>query len=150
VKGRLIISKKRSAIGAREGRRSVEQLVLIKEAKLEGEDGCWDPRRHPAEHVSCVVELFDALTGETAAFQECVHRGSGEDDVDAYMWTEGNYNWDDNRHLFFERALGRNPTLHEAIAENYGDEPRYHTRITRLDSGAVVLDEISQFISSGN
>jgi hypothetical protein len=118
------------------------------------ETGCWDACSHASQHVSCAIELFDALTGETAAFQECeMRRGdngvTGEDTVLTGVWTN---DIDAYRYPFFEVALGRDPdpTLEEAMAENYGDERRYYVRITRLDTGAVVLDEISELIRSGN
>lgn len=35
------------------------------------------------------------------------------DESSDYMWTEGNYGCDCNRHLFFERAAGREPDIDE-------------------------------------
>jgi hypothetical protein len=55
-------------------------------------------------------------TGETRIYED-------EYEYSEFMWTEGNYSCDCNRHLFFERAIGNEPeedmpcgnTLYKAI-----------------------------------
>ena len=44
-------------------------------------------------------------TGESVIYEDDMEWGRLCD----YMWTEGNYSCDCNRHLFFERAKGRVP-----------------------------------------
>ena len=53
-----------------------------------------------------------------------------EDHCD-FMWTEGNFSCDCNRHLFFERASGRDPDLSEGEC---GDE-KYTALYAELSDG---------------
>lgn len=50
-----------------------------------------------------VSDGLEAVVEDTAGYESV--------DSAAFMWTEGNYSCDCNRHLFFERAFGNDPPL---------------------------------------
>jgi len=56
------------------------------------------------------------------------------DDAGKFMWTEGNYGCDCNRHLFFDRAAGREPEADELIC----GETRYTAVCAELTDGTQI------------
>ena len=56
----------------------------------------------------------------------------------SFIWTDGNYGCDCNRHLFFERAAG-----HEAINEDYDCSTGKYIvlAISRVDTGETLYCE---------
>jgi hypothetical protein len=57
------------------------------------------------------------------------------DGPDDYLWEEGNFACDCNRHLFFGRAVGREPTDHVQCGMEL-----YSVRLTAVD-GTVVYED---------
>jgi hypothetical protein len=84
------------------------------------------------------VYMIDTKTGERAVYRD----KTGWDDEDGFFsfnWAEGNYSCDCNRHLFFERALGRKSGQD---CESECSEGRYRIeRIVRLSDGVTVYEE---------
>ncbi len=58
-----------------------------------------------------IVLLKNNETGE----ERKIHHDEDWDDGSNYLWTEGNYSCDCNRHLFFERSIGRRPDKEEMV-----------------------------------
>jgi hypothetical protein len=87
--------------------------------------------------LPCAIELLDTSTGELVGFEDDDSIWLDDDFVNDYMWAEGNWACDCNRHLFFYRAQGREPNDDRPCGEG-----RYLARATRLDTGDVVFDEI--------
>lgn len=54
-----------------------------------------------------------------------------------FIWSEGNFSCDCNRHLFFERASGRDP----APGSDTCGDGAYRVTITDPDTGRVWYDE---------
>lgn len=54
-----------------------------------------------------------------------------------YMWADGNYSCDCNRHLFFERAAGKEPEWNEGKC---GDDA-YSVRIFDMTGKRLYADE---------
>lgn len=60
-----------------------------------------------------------------------------EDGVDCYIWEDGNYSCDCNRHLFFERAAGIEP-----VSEKCGTG-KYSVQVYNPKNGEIIYDEFS-------
>lgn len=95
--------------------------------------------------MSCekeTVEIKRLSDGEIVSF-ETEYGGRwttdyGDDErYEPFMWQEHNYACDCNRHDFFERAAGRDPSDEDALCSHN----RYLVRIT--SRGQVVYDEIT-------
>lgn len=95
------------------------------------------------EHYACAIEILDTQTNELAAFEE--HGSIGPDwdhlsGVSYFMWKDGNWSCDCNRHLFWLRAQN----LEESKDHISCGDSRFLARATRLDTGVIVFDEISK------
>lgn len=78
------------------------------------------------------VEIRRNQDGVIASYEE------REFAFNQFWWQEGNASCDCNRHLFFERAFGREPDFDETEC----GEERYAVRISDLSTGAILYDEI--------
>lgn len=58
---------------------------------------------------------------------------------DAYLWADGNYSCDCNRHLFFERSSGNDP---EVDSGTCGDQVAYSLRVTDADGKVLHCDGV--------
>lgn len=99
------------------------------------------------EHYACAIEILDTQTGEIAAFEEHGSIGPDEGDpsgVSDFMWKDGNWSCDCNRHLFWLRAQDLEKSK-DHVPCGYS---RFLARATRLDTGGVVFDEIRRHQSS--
>jgi hypothetical protein len=56
--------------------------------------------------MSYKVAIRNNETGEVRIHNDTLN---WDDEACEYMWTDGNYGCDCNRHLFFERSAGREP-----------------------------------------
>jgi hypothetical protein len=83
-----------------------------------------------------MISLRKNATGEVRAIEHWSFEPYEDGD---YLWTEGNYACDCNRHLFFERAGGREPESREVAC---GDEKYTATHGTREDGSSFTLDDV--------
>ncbi len=78
------------------------------------------------------VHILDTLTGETRVYTHAFPWGEGSD----YLWSEGNYGCDCNRHLFFCRAID---------APEDEDRPcgftRYLIHVKDRETGAALYED---------
>jgi len=82
--------------------------------------------------MSYTVHIRKNATGEVRVY----HETYPWEDICEYMWTEGSFGCDCNRHLFFERAGGRQPELDEGTCGSTA----YTVLKIELEDGSVIDD----------
>lgn len=65
--------------------------------------------------MKAVAKIKDIRTGEIRCCNTKIWETDGS--PNPYIWEEGNYACDCNRHLFFERAIGNEPDDNELHCE---------------------------------
>lgn len=97
-----------------------------------------------SEKVECKIEIKEVATGDIIILQNrqyVTDLDIKDNIVNCFMWEDGNYSCDCNRHNFFMQVKhGLKPLEAEDIA--CGDS-RYKIRITRLDTNEEVYSEFS-------
>lgn len=80
--------------------------------------------------MSYKVAIRNNLTGEVRVHNDKYEWGESSD----FLWTEGNYGCDCNRHLFFERTGGREPDDTEDGCSSW----RYTIDYVELEDGTRI------------
>ena len=79
-----------------------------------------------------IAIITDRVTGQVARHDI----GHPWEDIDGYMWSDGNYGCDCNRSLFFARARGEDDAEHEECGET-----RFHVEIVGPDGARLYIDK---------
>lgn len=96
-----------------------------------------------------IIEIKDTSTGEAVSYEDELY--STNDYYGMFIWTEGNYSCDCNRHIFFDRAKGVEVDFlsHEDKEAgkidpypcSHGSVNRFIVKITDKENKEVLLDE---------
>jgi len=100
--------------------------------------------------VLCRIEIYDTVTKKIGiqTMEELLHKYNpdfpgleNEPQWSNFMWSEGNWSCDCNRHLFWGRSLGISEEL--LLKENTCGKTRFIIKeIVRLDTGEKVYSEM--------
>lgn len=74
------------------------------------------------------IKITDTQTGESRIYLDTSWIVD-DDDLNDYIWSEGNYSCDCNRYLFFARANGEERIDEEISCTPLDQEPRYQVEI---------------------
>lgn len=85
--------------------------------------------------MPATVTILDTETGKMATYEDKFPEGPWSKG-DEYLWTDGNFGCDCNRHIFFAQARGEG----SAEERKCGDD-RFQVQI--VCDGVTVLDEIT-------
>jgi hypothetical protein len=91
--------------------------------------------------IRCAVEILDRHTGELVGFEDTSSVWLEDGIAIPYIWEDGNFACDCNRALFWNRAQGIEIEEDPPCGPLRGSG-RYAVRLTRLDTGEILLDEL--------